>query len=526
VVPEPDMHHSSDSNMGCAILRNLPVDVVDNVKFKKPGKNTLNDAIWYKEGSPGEPTEIVYDEPDPKDGRPWKYGKLITKSSHHKEMGTTIIKVGIQLQSLSAQMTFVLDCIMMELHGSAWALRLAFVCIFLVKWGGRVYCANALAKIQIEQDPGDHVRQVTARDCLTRLGFATFFNLFDVPTDQTDLPMQTHIKKPAQPFVVFRSREGIRAWIVGWLSRSQHEVESQSSKINNLRFNMFDVPLMLLKLGLAGHLHWSASVISAIFWSVCTSAWALWDLWALVGHRVKYHKALTDEAEKLKKRLPSDWNGSEDNLSEPLRQVLSKLRIVYRNLGMFFGEKVDKRYQLPSTTRREQASGRRANPADEVQPEDPIVEQANLSQRMQQEGIAAPLAQPPQVGLRGVDAHGAAAGSSAEGVEGTPVTGSTVDFPTAGCPACTHASGGAGAAYWQAVRGHYLPNQQPRQRVPRMLGVVAQAMAAREVEEQIQQDQLKKMSQHDPGDNSIDPIWLAETCMTTLAGPETAPAEV
>jgi len=457
------------------------------------------------------------------------------------------------------------------LHGSAWALRLAFVCIFLVKWGGRVYCANALAKIQIEQDPGDHVRQVTARDCLTRLGFATFFNLFDVPTDQTDLPMQTHIKKPAQPFVVFRSREGIRAWIVGWLSRSQHEVESQISRINNLKFSTCDVPLMLLKLLLAGHLQWSASVLSAIFWSLCSSAWAWWDLITLWGHMVKYRKALTDEAERLKEMLPSDWNGSEDNLNEHARDVLSKLRIAYRNLGMFFGEKVDKRYQLPSTTRR-------ANPADKVQPEDPNVEQANLLQRMQQEDTAAQLVQPPQVGLRGVDAHGAAVdpheGTNVETAEVTAcdsgighghdsilLANATLggshshphrfmrrrahtDPPDIECFSGRSGSGGpdttapprganasmdvrpdrrgAGAERWQRAQRHYLPNLQPRQSSPRILDVVEQAMA----EEKFQQNQLKKMAQHDRGTPSTDAIWLAETCMTTLAGPETAPAEV
>jgi len=559
-VPDPTVHNTEDETRGLVVLRNFPIGALDVVSFKKPDNNSLVKEFWYKDNG----TDVCYSRPNAAEENKWKYAKLITKSSHYKQLGETLFGVSVKVSSLSAQMALVFACMADRLHGPAATLRILYVSLFFFKIIGMLGFGIHRAMKKIKVDPGDFVRQSTIGDYLERLAVTTFFNMFDVSSDLTDLPILTHIRKPAQPFAVFRSSEAIRAWIVGWLTQSQHEVESQSGKMSNLVLSILcDLPLVLLKLALGNGLSWSSSLLVAIFWSVLTLALNCYTCEVLRRHRNAYYTAFKAEIERLEgerttlQRRIEESGGDAHELAALKKQdkeLQTKLIIPWRNINLHFGEIIPAPYRLPDA-RQGQARRRPARAAGATQPAGSPAEQVSQPEGTQQGGRGNLAALEP------AGTTAAAAGSAAEGAAGTgeaesagallaenavgtsavegeagtaavsigPPVAESVVVPLEAPLAAEGAAGISVAESAAMTETSPMNNMGPGQRWKRAMMAARMAAALnfqrrqREEELAIQHEEMEAFASC----IDFDPQWLDETCMTTLAGPvDEPPGEV
>jgi len=317
----------ADPEMGFAIYKNFPIDIVKTLNFVNPHTKRLITEFWYKHTG-----QVEYEEPAQEEG--WQYARLITKSSHYIDLGQVLRTVAMTVAEFMTQTSYAAQCLLERYEGSMDTLRTTYAILVFCKILLMFILSLDRASAAFAADPGDFGDELNWRDYYKRLIQATFFNMFDVPSGITDLPVLTHIKKPVQPFVSFRSKEGIRAWIIGYQSSAQYEVECGGETIAGLILKIFVEPciaVVTIMLGLGEG--FSVEVVTSLFWSIMSFYTNIINAFTLNHARQEYRHALKHDIEHLQEMLSHQGAGQDDEIQQHTQQ---ELRVQYRQFKRFF----------------------------------------------------------------------------------------------------------------------------------------------------------------------------------------------
>jgi len=329
-LPPPQLCEFADPEMGFAIYNNFPIDIVKTLDFVSPHTKRLIIEFWYKHSG-----EVEYEEPAQEEG--WRYARLITKSSHYIELGQVLRTVAMQVAEFMAQTSYATSCLAERYEGSMDTHRTIYAVLVFSKVAILVLMSLDKARAAFAADPGDFGGELNARDYLKRLIQATFFYMFDVPALVADLPVLIHIKKAVQPFVACRSKDGIRAWIVGYQSSAQYEVEVGGETMGGLLLKILIEPLIAaVTIMLGAGEGFTVDVIASLFWSIMSVYASVINVFKLNHARQEYRRSLAHEINHLNDKLTHQGAEEDGEGGEIVQQTRQELKVMYRQFARFF----------------------------------------------------------------------------------------------------------------------------------------------------------------------------------------------
>mmetsp|Transcript_41006 Transcript_41006/g.103011 ORF Transcript_41006/g.103011 Transcript_41006/m.103011 type:complete len:392 (-) Transcript_41006:122-1297(-) len=286
-----------------AVYRNFPIDCVEDISFVHPVSRALVSEFWYTDDG-----DVVYDNPT--DASLYKYARLITKSSVYEDIGMATISKALAVSTVIAQLQYSVKLAWLKPKKSQ-ALILVFPVVFMLKiavWFGFAYY-RARMKLHGEQLSRDFIWEANAISKAKTLFFTWFFHLFDVPSSMTEVSSRLHINKSVQPFAVFRSHFH-RAWVLGWPSKEQYDVENKSGSLVTLPVNIiFELPMVVMQSTLVSEcLEISFITVFTLLVSVLTLIANLYNLVVYIQARRAFYQALKNRVSKpLRRSTTQDW---------------------------------------------------------------------------------------------------------------------------------------------------------------------------------------------------------------------------